>query len=151
MAQSNGGISQSSRISAFPMVDAATKLAGLYSFDPTSGFNDPRNPSNYFYRMEEIVPGKTPTVNRLIVTYRDLGLAAVTFTLTGTNDLQQVVSANTGIVVLGNPVPTGRIMTRNDIGLTLTAQNLQLSWFRAANAGPLSIIKIIMCGTVENR
>jgi hypothetical protein len=149
MAQSNGGISQSSRISAYPMVNVSTGQAGLYAFDPSLGFNDQSNPSNYFYKMEEIVPGKTPTVSKLIVSYRDLGLVAVTFTLTGTNDLQQVVSATTGSVILGNLVPTSRIMTRNDIGLTLTAQNLQLSWTRAAGAGSLSIVKIIMTGTVE--
>lgn len=151
MAQSNGGISQSSRISAYPMVNVATGQTALYAYDPSLGFNDPFNASTYFYKIEEVVPGKTPTVNSLILVYRDLGLASVTFNLTGTNDNQQIVSATTGPLVIGNLVPTGRIMTRNNIGLTLTAQNLQLSWFRAANGGPVSIVKVILTGQVENR
>jgi hypothetical protein len=150
MGQSNGGISQSSRISSCPMVNAVTGLAGLYTFDPTLGYNDPTNPANYFFRVEEVVPGKTPTVSKLIVVYRDLGLVTVTFTLTGTNDLQQIVSAST-TVILGNLLPTGRITTRNDIGLTLTAQNLQLSLSRAPGAGNLALVKLIMVGTVENQ
>jgi hypothetical protein len=149
MAQSNGGISQSSRISAYPMTNAATGQAGLYAFDPTLGFNDLNNPANYFFRVEEVVPGKTPTVNKIIVTYRDLGLVTVTFNLTGTNDLQKVVSSSS-TVILGNLFPTGRIMCRNDIGLTLTAQNLQLSISRAPGAGSLAIVKILMVGQVES-
>lgn len=149
MAQSNGGVAQSSRISAYPMVSATTGQAALYAYDPTLGFNDPANGSSYFYKVEEVVPGKTPTVNSLTLVYRDLGLAIVTFNLTGTNDNQQVVSATTGPLLIGNLVPTGRIMTRNNIGLTLTAQNLQLSWVRGANAGPVSIVKVIMTGQVE--
>lgn len=131
------------------MVAAATGQAGLYAFDPTIGFNDLINPSNYFYKVEEVIPGRTPTVNKIVVTYRDLGLVVVTFNITGTNDLQKVVSATTGPIILGNLSATGRIMTRNDIGLTLSAQNLQLSFTRAAGAGPLSIVKILLCGTVE--
>ena len=132
------------------MLNAVTGQAGLYAFDaPNGGYNDLINPSNYFYRVEEIIPGKTPTVSKIIVSYRDLGIVAVTFNLTGTNDDQKVVSATSGIIVLGNLIPTGRIMCRNDIGLTLTAQNLQLSWTRAPGAGALSIVKIIMTGTVE--
>jgi len=148
MAQSNGGISLSSRISAYPMVNVATGQAGLYAFDPILGFNDANNPSNYFFKVEEVVPGKTPTVSKIIVVYRDLGLVTVTFNLTGTNDNQQIAKATT-VVVLGNRIATGRIMTLNNIGLTLTAQNLQLSINRAPNAGSLAIVKIVMCGTVE--
>lgn len=151
MAQSNGGITQTSRVSAYPMVNVLTGQSGLYAFDaPQGGFNDLTNPSNYFYRMEVIVPGKTPTVNSLIVEYRDLGIVGVTFNLTGTNDDQKIVSATSGLIVLGNLIPTVRIMTRNAIGITLSAQNLQLSWTRAAGAGALSICRIIMCGTVES-
>ena len=149
MSQSNGGVSSNSRIAAYPMINAITGAAGLYAFDPSTGYNDLANPSNYFYRMEEIIPGKTPTVNHIVVSYRDLGLVTVTFNITATNDLQQVISNTTGPLVLGNKVATGRIMCRNDIGLTITGQNIQLSWTRAPGAGSLSIIKVIMFGRVE--
>lgn len=151
MAQSNGGISQTSRISAYPMTSVSTGQAALYAYDPGLSFNDPSNASTYFYKMEEVAPGKTPTVNSLILIYRDFGIATVTFNLTGTNDDQKVVSATTGPLVIGNLIPTGRIMTRNNIGLTLTAQNLQLSWVRAAGAGSVSIVKVILTGQVESK
>lgn len=151
MAQSNGGINQTSRISAYPMVVIGNSNAGLYAYDPNLGFNDPNNSSSYFYKVEEVMPGKTPTVNSLILVYRDLGLAVVSFTLTASTDDQKIASATTGPLVIGNSVPTGRIMTRNNIGLTLTGQNIQLSWTRQPGGGSVSIIKVIMTGTVENK
>jgi hypothetical protein len=149
MSQSNGGISQGSRISAYPMVTVVTGIGGLYTFDPTLGLNDMNNPVNYFFKVEEISPGTTPTISKVIVVYRDLGLVTVTFTLTGTNDDQKIVS-NSVKVTLGNANATGRIMTRNDIGLTLTGQNLQLSINRAPGAGNLALIKLVLVGTVES-
>ena len=130
------------------MVNVTTGIAGLYAFDPTLGYNDPNNPANYSYKVEEVVPGATPTISKLIVTYRDLGSVFLTFTLTGTTDDQQVVSNSTA-VSLGNFIPTGRIMTRNDIGLTLTAQNLQLSWSRPKGAGSLAIVSLVLVGRVD--
>jgi len=53
-------------------------------------------------------------------------------------------------VILGNRVATGRIMTLNTLGITFTAQNLQLSVSRAPGAGNLALIKLILVGTVEN-
>lgn len=128
-----------------------TGQAGLYAYDPGLGFNDFTNGSSYFYKVEDVVSGKTPTVNSMILVYRDLGLAVVTFNLTASTDDQKVVSATTGPLVIGNAIPTGRIMTRNAIGLALTGQNLQLSWVRQPNGGSVSIVKVILSGTVENR
>ena len=149
MSQSNGGVAQTSRISAYPMTVVATGVSGLYAFDPSLGFNDPVNLSQYFYKVEEIVPGKTATINSMYVVYRDLGIVAVTFNLTATNDNAQIVTATTGLLTLGNLIATGRIITRNNIGLTLTGQNFQLSWIRQPNAGQLSIIKCVLTGNVE--
>ena len=130
------------------MVNANTGAAGLYTFDPTLGFNDPSNPSNYSFKVEPVAAGATPTVSKIIVTYRDLGLVTVTFTLTATTDDQKIVS-NSVTVILGNLIPTGRIMTRNDIGLTLTGQNLQLSLSRAANAGSLALVELVLVGRLD--
>lgn len=149
MSQSNGGINQTSRISAYPMTSIVTGQTALYAYDPGLGYNDPSNPSNYFYKVEEVVPGKTPSTNDLIVYYRDLGLVTVTFTVTATLDDQTIVS-NSAKVTLGNQVATGRIMMRASIGLSITGQCLQLSWSRAANAGNLALVKLILCGTVES-
>ena len=130
------------------MLNVVTGVAGLYAFDPTIGFNDLNNPANYSFKVEQIAPGATPTVSKLIVTYRDLGLVTVTFGLVGTTDDQKVVG-NSTTVILGNLVATGKIMTRNDIGLTLTAQNMQLSLSRLKGAGNLSIVSLVLCGKVD--
>jgi hypothetical protein len=83
--------------------------------------------------------------------YRDLGLATVGFLLTGTlftaPSGQQLVS-NSTTVTLGTASKTGRLMTAL-VDLELTAMDMQLTINRAANAGPVSIVKIIMCGQVE--
>lgn len=131
------------------MVNPQTGVVGFYSFDPTTGFNDPASSSAHSYRVEEVIAGRTPTISRIIVTYRDLGPVQVLFTLSGTNDAQQLVTPVQQIVPLGNRVPTGKLMTKL-IGMQLSAQNLQLTIFRPAGSGPLSISKVVLCGRVEN-
>lgn len=154
MAQSNGGVSQTSRVTLYPMLNAQTGIVSFFSFDPNNGYNDPAASSFYTFKVEEVIQGRTPTISRVVVSYRDLGQVSAVFTLTGTNDAQQVVGGLTGngsmqVVQLGNALPTGKIMTVL-IGISLTAQNIQLMVTRAAGAGPLSITKILMCGRVEN-
>jgi hypothetical protein len=123
----------------------------FYSFDPSFGFNDATASGFYAFKMEEIIPGRVPTVRKIIVVYRDLGLATVGFFLTGTlftaPSGQQLVS-NSTTVTLGTASKTGRLMTAL-VDLELTAMDMQLTINRAANAGPVSIVKIIMCGQVE--
>lgn len=150
MAQSNGGVATTSRLTLYPMVNPQTGVVGFYAFDPTTGFNDPAAASAHSFRVEEVIPGRTPTVSRIIVIYRDLGPVQVLFTLSGTNDAQQVVTPKQQIVALGNRVPTGKLMTKF-VGMQQTGQNLQLTIFRPAGSGPLSISKIILCGRVENQ
>jgi hypothetical protein len=149
MAQSNGGVATTSRLTLYPMLNANTGIVGFYAFDPTTGFNDITAPSTHSYKVEEVIAGRTPTVSRIIIGYRDLGPVAIICTLSGTNDSQQVVQPVTQPVTLGNQVPTGKLMTKI-LGMQLTAQNLQFTIFRPAGAGPLSITKVVLCGRVEN-
>jgi hypothetical protein len=155
---SNGGVSQLARVSLIPMMNLGTGQAGHYAFDPLFGFNDPSNPSVYSFRVEDVITGRTPNIINIILSYRDLGRVTVTFSLSGTQD-DQIVNAVTmpstqlGATVthvLGNVVPTNKILTKF-IAIQLTAQNLQLTITRRANAGPLSITKLVMCGKVENQ
>ena len=138
---SNGGVTAFQRIALFPVAQ------GLYAFDPGAGFDDAVDGSSYTYRVEEIAVGRKPTVSRLFVTYLDLGEVTVTFTLVACQDDQTVVT-NSATVVLGNATPTGNYLTR-EVDLPLSGMNMQLSWSRAAGAGPLAIAKIKMTGTVE--
>jgi hypothetical protein len=155
---SNGGVSQLARLSLIPVRTVPLNTTAVYAFNPLAGFNDIINPSFYAFRVEEVIAGRTPTISRIILTYRDLGIVTVTFSLFGTNDAGQIVSALTmpsqasasTTIVLGNSVATNRLLTKI-IGIQLTAQNIQLTIQRGAGAGALSISEIRLCGRIENQ
>jgi len=113
----------------------------------TSNFNDPIQGSSYAYRIEDVDINRYPTVRRVILTYRDLGKATITVTLTGTNDNAQIVS-NSVTIFIGNTVPTNTLITRL-VDLTLSAFRPQLSISRAANGGPVSITRATILGESE--
>ncbi len=153
MSQSFGGVAATTKIYLFPMQNAQSGITGYYAFDPGRGFNDTVNPSVYKFKVEQVMPGRIPSITRMILTYRDLGPFTATFALSGTTDQGKVVGNGNPVeslitVNLGNQVPTGVLLTTVQ-GLRLTAQNLQLSITRTANAGPLSIAQIVLCGKVE--
>jgi len=150
-ALSNGGISQLASVALMPMQDATTGACGLYAFDPLFGFNDPVNASVHSYKVEEIMHGRTPTVTRLLVTYRDLGIVRVIFAFTFTDDSGATQSSHIP-AELGNAQQTNKLITKMLFpNSAITGQNLQLTINRAANAGPLSIVKITICGKVERQ
>jgi hypothetical protein len=153
MAQSNGGVATTSRLTLYPMLNATTGIVSFYAFNPAGGFDDPLASAFWNSKVEEVLQGRTVTVNRVIVTYRDLGPATAIFVLAGTQD-NQVVGGLTGAtsmqpVKLGNALATGKLMTKF-VDLSLTGQNIQLTIVRAAGSGPLSFAKITMVGRVED-
>ena len=151
---SNGGVFAQAQIALYPCFNINTQQVEFHAWDPTQGFNDPLASSEYFWRYEQI-PGiqgssggyRSPTIRRLIVTYRDLGQVTTTWTITGSNDLGQVVSKSVG-VSWGNKVPTLRLMTTK-VDIMFTCIMPQISVFRDKNAGPLSIAQMFPVGTVE--
>jgi hypothetical protein len=151
---SNGGVFAQAQIALYPCFNINTQQVEFHAWDPTQGFNDPLASSEYFWRYEQI-PGmegssggfRQPTIRRLIVTFRDLGQVTTTWTITGSNDLGQVVSKSVGIG-WGNKVPTFRLMTVA-INIVLTCMMPQISVFRDKNAGPLSIAQMFPVGEVE--
>lgn len=141
---SNGGISVPLNMLLIP-----AQIGSQYSFytlDPTN-FNDANSGGFYNWKVEDVIAGRTPTVSRVIISYRDLGPATFTLVLTGTNDAGQVVAVQTPVAV-GTQAASRKIVTKV-LGLALTAQNIQASIIRAANAGPLSITKLRLEGRVE--
>jgi IPT/TIG domain-containing protein len=142
---SNGGFGGSLNLFLIPAEDA-NGAAVIWTLDPTN-FNDAFSNSFYRWKVEDVIAGRIPTISRVIISYRDLGLATINVTLNGTNDQGQAVS-NTVPVIIGNIVPLGIILTTL-VGISLSAQNLQLSISRDANAGPVSITKVRMEGRVE--
>jgi len=147
---SNGGTGAPLNMLLIPANQFETQ--SVFTFD-TFDFNDEALGSFYNYKVEEIVPGRTPTCNRQIITYRDFGIATLTATLQGT--ISPVGSANTPILdsisetfQIGTAGATERYFTITR-GLTLTAQNLQYILTRQPNGGTVSIARTRLEGRVE--
>lgn len=141
----NGGVVASTYFLFVPVQDTRSGQCYIGFFD-TTDFNDDKDGSSYSWRQEDISIDAVPTVQRVWITYRDLGPAKFTLTITGTNDNAQIVSAAV-VVQIGNNVPTGALFTQQ-IGLELSAFRPQLSISRNAGDGPISIVRVRMEGEV---
>jgi hypothetical protein len=142
----NGGFAITSYITLVPVQDAATGVCYFAIWDATN-FDDPNDGSFYAYREEDVIVGRYPTVRRVILVYRDLGLASLVVTVSGTNDSNQVVSSS-ATVPLGNAIPTQELLTAfADIGIS--CYRPQLSLRRFPGGGPVSIISATLVGEVE--
>lgn len=146
---SNGGTGAPLNLLLIPCQQFNTQV--VLAFD-TTNFNDLSNQSFYFYKVEEVAQGRTPSCTRQVITYRDLGVATLKATLVGynqnTSDPNNQVVSGFEIFTIGSAAATGRLCTIVR-GLTLTAQNLQYQLTRDAAAGPVSIVKVRLEGEVE--
>lgn len=130
-----------------PFNPTTTKQHVIAIYD-TTDFNDQLDVTYYQYRAEDIVLDRQPTVRRVVIQYRDLGVVTIGLFLEGTNDNNQVVRASREATI-GNGVPTRRILTAL-IDISLTAFRPQLTIVRPSYGGPLSIIQVTLIGTVED-
>jgi hypothetical protein len=142
----NGGFAGTTFFLFVPTSASDTGASFISIFDP-SNFNDTVDGSSYSWRSEDIVPGRVPTVRRIILIYTDLGSATITATITGTNDNGNIVTASAQFNI-GTSAASGAILTKF-IDLTLTAFRPQLSISRAAGGGPVSIVEAVLIGEVE--
>lgn len=145
---SNGGIFAATNVAMFPCFSLNDNTIGYFTFDTTETFNDQNIPSSYSWRVEQIAPFRQPTVRRVLVTYKDLGIVTATFSVSGCNDVGNVVSVSQ-TATWGNNPPTNALFTTK-VDLQLTCLNPQLSVYRAANAGPLCIIQAVLVLEVED-
>lgn len=141
---SNGGTPGPLKLFLIP-AQTFTGVA-IWTFD-TTNFDDASFGSFYNWKVEDVLAGRTPTISRVIISYRDLGVATLTVALTGTDDAANVVTSSQEITI-GTVGASGRIASTL-VGIALTGQNLQLSVTRAAGVGPVSITKVRMEGRVE--
>lgn len=142
-----GGVLATRQAALYPCLNIRNRQTEYRTFDPMQGFNDPLLPSRYSWRVEQVKPYRQLTIRRVIWTFTDLGQVAATWTLTGVNDQQKVVSQSI-LLGVGNNPPTFRIMTM-PVDISLTGMNMQLSVSRDANAGPLSVLSLLMVGEIE--
>lgn len=142
----NGGVLATTYLLFVPVQDSSSGLCYIGTFSSTN-FDDSRDGGSYSYRQEDIAPDAVATVHRIWITYRDLGAAKFTITLSGTNDDGQVVTSS-AVVQVGNVVPTNALFTE-PFGLQLTCFRPQLTISRVAGSGPISIVRIRMEGETE--
>jgi hypothetical protein len=141
----NGGFAAT----AFFLFVPTTTTAGqsfISIYDP-SNFDDPDDASSYSWRAEDIEVARVPTIHRVILVYRDLGLATITVTVSGVNDNGATVTASK-LTKIGSAAASNNLMTAF-VDLTVSAFRPQLSISRAAGAGPVSIVSATMVGEVE--
>lgn len=147
MPASNGGLTKPLGFALYPVSSAAGQGL-MYFCDPTN-FNDPLTSSYYNWKVEDVIAGRTPSIGCIIFSYTDLGVASLTWNLSGTTDQGTAVNES-GTITIGNVVPLKVIVTQIvRLNPVFTAQNIQLTVLRAANAGPVSITKVRMEGSVE--
>ncbi len=142
----NGGFAATNFYLFVPTQDAALSQSYIGIFDPTS-FDDPVDGTSYAYRQEDVMPARVPTVRRVVLTYRDLGVAHITVTVQGINDNGNTVVSSVPKTI-GTKAATGLLMTAF-CDVQLTAFRPQIVVSRPAGGGPLSIVRATMVGEVE--
>jgi len=144
---SNGGVFAQSRSAMYPVLNLVNGNMEYYSFNPMVAPNDIVTGSSYSWKVEQVKPFRSFTTRGICWMFTDLGQVTATWTMTGVNESQNVVSIPKTVQV-GNQIPTGKIMAVL-ISFGLTAMNQQLSVSRSPNAGPLSIVKVTLYGECE--
>lgn len=142
---SNGGMQSPLGLLLIPAQLFNTQV--VLTFDPTS-FNDLSMVSFYNWKVEEVIPGRTPSCTRQIITYRDLGIATLTATISGYDQNANAPTSASETFTIGSAGATQKLCTV-ERGLSLTAQDLQYSILRDPGAGPISITKLRLEGRVE--
>lgn len=129
-----------------PFVSSSSPQYTIAILD-SSNLDDAIDNTTYVFRMEEIQPNRVPTVRRVILEYRDLGICNVNCLITGTNDKGEVIFVSNQQKI-GNTIPTGTILT-SFFDITLTAFRPQVAFTRSPGSGPLAIISTTLIGESE--
>jgi hypothetical protein len=143
----NGGFAATAYFLFVPTLLSAGGNSFIGAFS-ASNYNDPLDSSSYSYRMEDVIVGRMPTVRRVIVIYRNLGVATLTVTVSGTDD-NGVRQTSFDTNIIGSTLADGTLGT-SFFDVQLAAFRPQITLSRTANAGPVSIISATLVGEVED-
>lgn len=142
---STGGLFGFNNALIVPFFDTRTNLSYFVVYDPTD-FNCEED-CLYNFRMESAAPGKEIDVNKIFLEYRDLGPVKFTVIVTATQynkaKLTEKIQSKSVKVSVGSKNPDGKLHSYY-VDLKIVGERPQLSIFRAADAGPLSIVRAIM-------
>lgn len=114
-------------------------LAVGWEFDPTD-FNTEED-CEYDFRVEEVEVYRQPTIDKVIIRYRDLGKCTLTCYFQG-NVLQSAVASKMVTVVFGGKADNRIYTTTFDLTCTFEAPQLIIT--RNAFSGPVSITKVLI-------
>lgn len=142
---STGGLFGFNNALLVPFFDTRSGLSYFVMYDPTN-FNCEED-CVYNFRLESGAPSKEIDVTKIFLEYRDLG--PVTFTIIVTATQYNKALRKEKVVRKEVSVSVGTKKADNKIhsyyvDLKLVGERPQLSIFRAADAGPLSIIRAMM-------
>lgn len=141
-----GGVIGSTYFLFIPVQNIQTGACYIATFDVTN-FDDKVDGSSYSWRQEDVKKDRVPTVNRAILTYRDLGLCLLTLTIFAVNDKNQIISRSVQVQI-GNRIPTNELMTQF-IDISLSGFRPRPVISRAAAGGPFCITGLTLRGEVE--
>lgn len=100
------------------------------------------------FKMEDMQDGRTYTIHKIIVLYRDIGKSQISAGVYYYNSLTgDFPVINSQPVNIGTATPDERIK-KAEIPILITGERLQVQINVPAGAGPVSIIKVITCGNL---
>lgn len=143
----NGGFQATAYLLFIPTETITGSNAYIGTFSPGS-YDDPVDGSTYSFRQEDVIPNRVPTVRRVVITYRNLGVCTLTVTVGAINDLGVAV-IDSQTQQIGDTSADASLRTAF-FDLTVTGFRPQLTISRAAGGGPFSIIRASMIGEVED-
>jgi hypothetical protein len=138
--------SNSEMVLMVPFRDTQSGATGIGRFSPIL-FNDVGQGSSHSFKVEDVFINYQPTIRRVILTYRDMGPANVTATVTGTDDNGNVVTASTQVAI--GSVGAPGILKTAFADLSISCFRPQLTISRAAAGGVVSLSTVTMIGRLD--
>jgi hypothetical protein len=143
----NGGFAATAYYLFVPTQPSSSGNAYIGVFASTN-YNDQGDGSTYFYRQEEIIVGRVHHVRRIILVYRDIGLATITVGVQGPDD-NNVVQIASQAITIGSAQATSNLLTAT-VDLSIACYRPQPFITRAAAAGPVSVISLTLIGEADD-
>lgn len=110
-------------------------------------FNCEEN-SNVAFKMEDIKEGRTATIHKAIIFYRNFGQAQFTITTFYYSPLDNTWRTQTSAVQnIGSLVADFRINSI-EVPILITGERPQIQVNVVGNSGPVSITKVVVCGNM---
>ena len=145
LVTSTGGLFGFNNILLVPFYDIRLNRTYFIMYDP-SNFNC-EDDCVYNFRLEEVVAGREIDVHKVYLQYKDLGKVTFKVIVSATQYnkalKKETINSKTVVVTVGKG--DGKIHSYF-VDLKVVGERPQISIFRKGNAGPLSIVKVMLCG-----